>query len=405
MTKNDKQKPGYKHTALGWIPEEWEVKCFENVAEIDKVSLPSNTPANYQFRYISLSDVDSDFIKIEVTQQIFATAPSRARRIVKKGDVLMSTVRPNLQGFTIIKEEVKDLIASTGFAVISAQKCFNYYLYNFLFSSVIQKQFYQLLVGSNYPALNSSDIKKLMIPLPPILEQKAIAALFCLWDKAIEITKNLITEKELRKRAIMQKLLTGKKRLPGFNGEWKELRLGEIFNERNETGYNNLPLLSVGAAGIYLQSDSIKKDTSTEDKSKYKRILPGDIGYNTMRMWQGRSALSNIEGIVSPAYTIISAKNEHNSIYFSYLFKLPHIIYYFFSHSQGLVDDTLNCKYHEFATIKVIVPCLEEQRAITSILQKADEEISIQKQKLNALKMQKKGLMQVLLTGQKRITL
>src|SRR5690606_10537807 len=125
------------------IPSDWEVKHFEDVADIDRDSLNGSTPKDYEFDYISLSDVDSDDFKIETTRQVFASAPSRARRIVKKGDILMSTVRPNLQGFSLIRNEVKDLIASTGFALITAKKCSNEYLFQYLFSSGIERQFYQ----------------------------------------------------------------------------------------------------------------------------------------------------------------------------------------------------------------------------------------------------------------------
>lgn len=393
-------KPFYNTT----IPSDWEVKHLEDVADIDKESLNSSTAKDYEFDYISLSDVDSDDFKIETTKQIFANAPSRARRIVKKGDVLMSTVRPNLQGFSLIKDDVTDLIASTGFAVITSTKCSSEYLFQFLFSSGIERQFYKLLVGSNYPAINSSDVRKLKIPLPPLPEQRAITHILGLMDTVINKNNQLIAQKEQRKKWLMQNLLTGKKRLKGFSGEWKIFHLGEMFTERNETRYYDLPLLSVGSNGIYPQSDSIKKDTSNEDKSKYKRICPGDIGYNTMRMWQGRSALSQLEGIVSPAYTIVKPKKNADSLLFAYLFKMPKLTNLFWRNSQGLVDDTLNCKFKDFAIIKVSLPNTKgEQTAIAAVLQTADKEIQLLKMKSEKLKEQKKGLMQVLLTGKKRL--
>ena len=85
MPKEKNIKPFYNTT----IPSDWEIKNFEEVADIDKDSLKGNTPKDYEFDYISLSDVDSDDFKIEKTRQIFGTAPSRARRIVKKNDILM----------------------------------------------------------------------------------------------------------------------------------------------------------------------------------------------------------------------------------------------------------------------------------------------------------------------------
>jgi type I restriction enzyme S subunit len=401
----EKIKAGYKSSPLGLIPIDWDIKHLEDVTDIDKDSLNGNTPSDYEFDYISLSDVDSDDLKIDTTKQVFNSAPSRARRIVKKGDVLMSTVRPNLQGFSYVKDDVKNLIASTGFAVISAKKCNNEFLYHYLFSNAISKQFYQLLVGSNYPAINSSDVRKLKMVYPTLSEQIAIANLLSTWDNVMQNTTQLIVQKEQRKKWLMQQLLTGKKRIKGFEKDkWKSVKLGEVFSERNETGNLNLPLLSVGASGIYPQSNSIKKDTSNEDKSKYRKICVGDIGYNTMRMWQGRSALSSLEGIISPAYTVVTPKQNADAKYFSFLFKTPHLINAFYRNSQGLVDDTLNCKYKDFEIVKVIIPpTKKEQEEIAKVLTLADEEIKLLENKRDQLKEQKKGLMQVLLTGKKRL--
>jgi len=171
----------------------------------------------------------------------------------------------------------------------------------------------------------------------------------------------MIAQKELRIKWLILNLLTGKKRLYGFDKNWQEYHLGELFSERNESRFFDLPLLSVGANGVYPQSGSTKKDTSNEDKSKYKRICSGDIGYNTMRMWQGRSALSSLEGIVSPAYTVLSPKENTDSLFFAYLFKTQKMMHLFWRNSQGLVDDTLNCKFKDFSIIKVNLPGKEEQ--------------------------------------------
>jgi type I restriction enzyme S subunit len=201
----------------------------------------------------------------------------------------------------------------------------------------------------------------------------------------------------------MQQLLTCKTRLAGFTGEWREHKLGNYLIERKETGYDTLELLSVGRNGVYPQ-DSEKKDTSNSNKSKYKRICIGDIGYNTMRMWQGRSALSSIEGIVSPAYTILRPKANADSIFFSYLFKLDEMIHKFYRNSQGMVSDTWMCKFKDLSIVKFQAPpTKEEQIAISNILKNTDQEIDKQKEYLDHLENQKKGLMQQLLTGKIRV--
>ncbi|MBL4653917.1 MAG: restriction endonuclease subunit S [Flavobacteriales bacterium] len=257
--------------------------------------------------------------------------------------------------------------------------------------------------GAGRYKLTKAALSKILCPIPPINEQHGIVELLRVWDKAINTNNQLIAQKELRKKWLMQNLLTGKKRLDGFNEKWKEYHLGEIFSERNERNNDDLSLLSIGQNGVYPQEDSIKKDTSNSDKSKYKKICVGDIGYNTMRMWQGRSALSSLEGIVSPAYTVVAPKDNADSFFFSYLFKTPKLINLFWRNSQGLVGDTLNCKYKDFSIVKAILPQKEEQTAIAKVLQVADKELNLLKSKTDKLREQKKGMMQQLLTGKKRL--
>jgi type I restriction enzyme S subunit len=257
--------------------------------------------------------------------------------------------------------------------------------------------------GAGRYKLTKKALGEIPILLPPLPEQRAIADCLSTWDGAIRVTEQLIRQKELQKKWLMQQLLTGKKRLKGFSGEWREYQLGEFFIERRETGLVDLPLLSIGQNGVYPQTDSTKKDTSNSDKGKYKRICLGDIGYNTMRMWQGRSALSSLEGIVSPAYTIVKPKKNADSLYFAYLFQTSRVIHQFWRNSQGLVDDTLNCKFKDFAILKIYLPQKEEQQAIASIFSESDQELDLLRNRLEKIREQKKGLMQVLLTGKKRL--
>ena len=254
--------------------------------------------------------------------------------------------------------------------------------------------------------LGQDRFSKSMVVLPPIEEQQKIAAILTTQDKVIELKERLLAEKQRQKKYLMQQLLTGKKRLPGFSGEWKEERLGKLFLERKETNCENLEMLAItGTQGIIPRKELDLKDNSSEDKSKYLRVCVGDIGYNTMRMWQGVSAYSNYEGIVSPAYTILKPSSSINAKYFAYLFKMPEIIFLFYRFSQGLVDDTRNLKYENFKKIKVCYPPdMKEQTAIAEVLSTADHEIDLLQQDIEQEKQKKKALMQLLLTGIVRVT-
>lgn len=404
-------KQGYKESELGIIPVDWEIKKLGDIGEFKNGINKSKEDFGFGFPLINLNDVFENSLLNDNTNCTLVNCNEKERLNYNliKGDVLFirSSVKPEGVGLTsLISNELKNTVFS-GFIIrfrakddITIEFNFKRYVFNgtYFRNSLMSKSSISANTNINQESLNS-----LKIPLPPLQEQKAIAHCLATWDKAIESQTLLIKTKETRKKALMQQLLTGKKRLPGFTEEWKEAKLGELFSERNEVKITDLPLLSIGQEGVYPQTDSNKRDISNADKSKYKRIIPGDIGYNTMRMWQGRSALSSLEGIVSPAYTILKPKENVNSYYFSILFKTSKLTNLFWRNSQGLVDDTLNCKYKDFSKIKYRVPSFEEQNAIATILNTSEKEIQIEKQKLVALQEQKKGIMQQLLTGKVRL--
>ncbi len=393
----------YKPSPLGPIPEDWEVKRLGEVCDIDKESLSNKTDPNYEFDYISLSDVDSDCFETTTSKQKFRTAPSRARRIVKQGDVIISTVRPNLQAFTLIKDKVKDLIVSTGFAVLTPKKIISEYLYQYVFSYPVSKQFYQLVVGSNYPAVNSPDVSHLKIAFPPLPEQQRIVLVLSLWDTAIAKQTALIEKLTLRKRGLMQQLLTGKKQLKGFGGEWKRIKAGEIFKSISVKGNGSEVLLSATQEHGVIPRDQLEGRVTmpTGDTNSFKLVEVGDFVIS-LRSFQGGLEYSEHRGIVSPAYTVLKPIVEIDKSFYRYYFKSAEFIGHLAIAVIGIRDGK-QISYEDFCFVKIPYPNIEEQKAISSVLLQADKEIEIQKQKLAAMQEQKKGLMQVLLTGKKRI--
>ncbi len=253
--------------------------------------------------------------------------------------------------------------------------------------------------------INVEFLEMLPVLLPPDEEQRKIAGVFDVCDATAEKFLDLVAAKMERKRGLMQQLMTGKTRFKEFKGErWRTYRLGELFTERVEIGRIDLPLVAItGQNGVVPRDSLTKRDSSSEDKSKYLRITPGDIGYNTMRMWQGVAGLSQIEGIVSPAYTICIPSRQIDAQFAAYLFKHPPMIHAFHRNSQGLVDDTLSLKFPNFARIHVTIPDVLEQKRIAAMLESCHREIELLQKQLAALKEQKRGLMQKLLTGEVRV--
>ncbi|WP_105244347.1 restriction endonuclease subunit S [Psychrobacter sp. Marseille-P5312] len=187
---------------------------LSELVNIDKKSLGKNTPENYEFEYISLSDVSTGTISKSLERHVFSSAPSRARRIVKENDLLLATVRPNLKGFAKARKEHDGFVASTGFAVLSAKKDVSSdYVYHYLFSHHLTGQINALVVGSNYPAINSSDVGSLKILCPPLEEQQKIATVLTNADREIELLEQQLADLQQEKKALMQVLLTGKKRV------------------------------------------------------------------------------------------------------------------------------------------------------------------------------------------------
>lgn len=261
-----------------------------------------------------------------------------------------------------------------------------------------------LNTGTAQPKLNRDKCENITFPLPTLPEQQKIASCLSSLDEYISLTKKKLDLLKLHKKGLLQNLFPKngeskpKFRFPGFEDEWKVVKLGDIFTERVEKGCCDLPLLSLTEAdGIIPQEDTNRINNSNADKSKYLRICIGDIVYNTMRMWQGRCAFVTMEGIVSPAYTVCKPNSGTDGLFFSYYFKKTQVVNMFHRNSQGLVADTLNLKFENFKTIKILIPTtIVEQRKIASCLSSVDAEIEKYQKRLGLLNDHKKGLMQKL---------
>lgn len=153
--------------------------------------------------------------------------------------------------------------------------------------------------------------------------------------------------------------------------------MGDIFKERKERSAEGELISITLEKGIVKATSLSRKDNSSKDKHNYKVIKKGDVAYNSMRMWQGASGYSQYNGILSPAYTVITPCANNNAIFFSYMFKRREMIQTFQKNSQGLTSDTWNLKFPALSLIKVRVPKVREQAIISDTLKCLDATIAL----------------------------
>lgn len=394
-------------------PTGWKSTLLHRVAEVRSgLSKSANREGpTVKKPYIRVANVQDGFLDLSEIKEIDVPASQVARFTLRPGDLLLieGNGNPaNLGRGCIWDGQIPECVHQNHVFSVRAlphAEMLPEFLALQLRSDHGRSYLLSCAKGSTgLSTLNSAQLKEFSVLSPSVAEQRSIVASLATWDTAIQKTEQLIAAKAKRKAGLMADLLTGRRRIGRFQTEWQRWHLRELFRERVENNRNDLPLLSITRDdGVVPRSNLDRKDTSSEDKSKYLRIRSGDIGYNTMRMWQGVSALSRHEGIVSPAYTVCIPGPEIDGEFASYLFKLPEVIHLFYRYSQGLTSDTWALKFHQFAAIRVRIPEPEEQKAIASVLSLLDEEVTLLKQEREALAQQKRGLMQKLLTGQWRL--
>ena len=397
-------KKGMKQTKIGWIPEDWEVTSIGDISDFDCENLTSNTSQNYEFKYISLECVDKG--KLTNFQEIkFRDAPSRARRILRKGDLLFSTVRPNLKSHLFFESDLSDFICSTGFAVVRSKLCAKYIFYNF-FSNELNRQVENLIVGSNYPAINSKDVRNLKIPLPSLPEQHAIAKGLSDADAWIESLETLLQKKRNLKQGAMQELLRPK-------DGWTQERLGNVISVYR--GGSPRPIqnfISNDLNGV----DWIKIG-DTNSSAKYiidstEKIIPLGVRYSrkvfvgdfllSNSMSFGRPYILKIEGCIHDGWLVLQnyhAKFDTEFLY--YLLSSDFVIDQYRSKAAG--SSVLNLNKELVSSVVLPFPSKEGQTRIATILSDMDAEIETLEQKLTKARQIKQGMMQQLLTGQIRL--
>lgn len=395
------------------IPEGWSVKTLSALAFIDRKSLSGKTDPNFQFKYIDIASVKTAKIDFPSNYISFKEAPSRARRCVQMGDVLMSTVRPNLQSFAYFDKSGETFVASTGFAVITAKKisCGKFLYYSILSNSVA-RQIEALVVGSNYPAINSADVKNLEILEPPLPEQQKIATILTSVDTVIEKTRAQIDKLKDLKTGMMQELLT-----KGIgHTEFKDTPIGRIpkawevvefskLAECKPKKYNPLKELKklpcIELEHIEQESGRILGYISSSEVISIKnKFSSEDVLFSKLRPYLKKFAFPKHDGVCTPEIWVFTPRKEVTSLFLFYVVQSEKFL--------AAANKSCGTKMPRAELDAVLEtfftkPPVKEQQKIASILQSVDDKIAAVNQKLASLEKTKKAMMQDLLTGKVRV--
>ena len=397
---------GYKATPLGIIPQEWEVKRLGDIAKCFSGGTPKAGNSEYyngNIPFIRSGEIHQKNTELFLSE--LGIAESSAK-MIQKGDLLMA-----LYGANSGDVSISQIDGAINQAILCIRPC--NVLVSFLcpFLNLHKNMYIAKYLQGGQGNLSGEIVLNYKIPIPPLAEQKKIAEVLGVWDKAIEKQSQLIEQLTLRKHGLMQQLLTGKKRLPGFSGEWKKIPIKDFSTEvslKNKQNENWEVLSCTKYDGLVSSLQYFGRQVFSKDITQYKIVPQYCFAYATNHIEEGSIGYQSIykKALISPMYTVFRTdSNVINNIFLYKLLKSHRAIYLYNVMMEGSIDRRGSLRWDNFSTIRFLLPDIKEQSAIADILVSCDNEILLAKQKLNSFQQQKKGLMQVLLTGKKRVVL
>lgn len=326
---------------------------------------------------------------------------------LKKNDIVM-VQSGHVGECAVINKEFSDANCHA-LIILSPNEDVDPKFYSYYFNSNLGKRLvYKITTGNTVQHILATDMKSLRVPVPNFKEQRKIAAILSTWDKAIELKERLIEQKKEQKKGLMQKLLTGEIRLFSRVGKINKIKLKGLVKEVKEKNNKNAisNVLSVtNSNGFIHQSEQFGRRIASKDLSKYKIVRKGQFAYNPSRVNVGSIDLLNKfdEGILSPMYVIFETVKEKILPEYLYQFIKSNL---FLNQLDGLLEGSVrqSLNFNSLEQVKLFVPeDLNEQKEISEFLSEFDKQLNLLELELEKLQEQKKGLMQLLLTGKVRV--
>ena len=422
----------YKDLGVEWleeIPEHWEVRRLKNVCKINHKTLPEETKKDFRLEYVDISSVSFEEGITHTERYLFKDSPSRARRIASPGDTIISTVRTYLKAIDFIDTIKSNFIYSTGFAVLSPFLSFDpEYLAMIVRSDSFTNQVMANSKGMSYPAINSSELSRLHISLPPLKEQIRITSFLnqktAQIDQAIAQKERLIALLQERRQVMIHQAVTqglnpdvpikdsGVEWIGKIPAHWEVVSNRSLFVEKNKPGNETLPILSV-SIHTAVSSEELSEEDNTrgtiriQDKSSYKRVDIGDIAFNMMRAWQGAIGAVSTKGMVSPAYIVAEPLGDIEAEFFEHQYRTSDFIQQMNRFSKGITDFRKRLYWEGFKQLKTVLPPKAEQIAVVKFIEKFSSKTEVivdrQKEAIRTLKEYRATLINSAVTGKIKV--
>lgn len=397
------------------------------LASLNDESLPDSTPASFSFDYVDISNVTEGRIADNLASYAFRDAPSRARRIARAGDVIISTVRTYLKAIARVDETDVATIYSTGFAVLRPDRELvdSRYLSYVLSSSQVMDEIVATSVGVSYPAIQGTALHRIRVPYSSRNVQEAIERSL---DRETAEIDAVLTRMDRLSGALRERLLSVQTRavfgltqgqrysaadahspLSGIPDHWRRTKFGYDFTESTERNGDNPPgpLLSISEyRGVELNTRTEGQQASL-DVSKYRVVRPGQLAANMMWLNHGGLGVSSLTGYTSPDYKAFWISDRFEPRYVHHLFRSSRYIDYFAAIATGVRPNAQRVTKTVLDATPVPLPPLDEQTRIADYLDEAAARVNAMLVKvadLKALLLERRAaLITDVVTGRKEV--
>ena len=397
---------GYIRNSSTIIPSGWKKSDFSALAIIASGLVDPKQEPYCHMKHIGPENIEKNTGRILETSLASELGLISGKFYFDSKSIVYSKIRPNLN--KVCAPSFEGICSADCYSITPTQAIRKHYLLNLMLSYDFYKRAVACSMRTGMPKINQDDLNIIPMCYPSnLVEQERIERILTDQDKLIALKEKLIEEKKLHKKALMQQLFSGKKRVPGFSDEWKLIKLKKLLKERKTYCQKGLdfPHATLSIDGIYAKTDRYDREhlVKSEDK-EYKITHKGDICYNPANLKFGVICVNTFgDAIFSPIYVTFEVQKGVDLGFLSNYLMRWDFINAVRKYEEGTVYERMAVKPEDFLKFEIKLPSIEEQKAISKVLQLCDSEIELLQKNLDQEKQKKKALMQLLLTGIVRV--